>query len=208
MSNGDNTEDGPNDSPSPSTLLAGTWSKGWLSGVQHCPSPNFGARPSAVAIDLVVLHSISLPPGEFGNGCIAQLFCNELDWDAHPYFQTIRGLEVSSHFVIDRTGHVTQFVSCDDRAWHAGRSYYRERDNCNDDSIGIELEGLEGGKFTDAQYNALPVLLTKLLQAYPVRYVAGHEHIAPGRKADPGPGFDWGRFQFSMGNVALNYPNS
>ncbi|MBT0570999.1 1,6-anhydro-N-acetylmuramyl-L-alanine amidase AmpD [Curvibacter sp. CHRR-16] len=183
------------------------WQRGWLQGVEHRPSPNFGPRPAHASIDLVVLHSISLPPGEFGNGCIAQLFCNQLDWDAHPYFQSIRGLEVSSHFVIDRHGHIIQFVSCDDRAWHAGRSHYRGRDNCNDDSIGIELEGLEGDTFTDAQYTSLCALMQQLQQAYALAYVAGHEHVAPGRKADPGPGFDWKRFRSSMGNSLLNYPN-
>ncbi len=119
------------------------------------------------------------------------LFTNQLDWDAHPYFGQIRGLEVSSHFYIRRDGSLWQFVSCDDRAWHAGRSAYRGRANCNDDSIGIELEGLEGECFEAAQYDSLARLCKTLATQYPLAHIAGHEHIAPGRKQDPGPGFDW-----------------
>jgi len=167
------------------------WNGGWYREAQHCASPNFGPRPPGVDIDLVVLHSISLPPGEFGGREVQQLFTNQLDWDAHPYFQQIRGLQVSAHFYIQRNGTLWQFVSCDDRAWHAGQSRHRDRDNCNDFSIGIELEGLEGDPFEPAQYTALLKLLPALALNYPVRYVAGHEHIAPGRKADPGAGFDW-----------------
>lgn len=155
------------------------------------PSPNFGPRPAQAHIDLLVLHSISLPPGEYGGDHIERLFTNSLDWDAHPYFQGIRGLEVSAHFVIDRRGQITQYVSANDRAWHAGRSCWRGRDNCNDDAIGIELEGLEGDTFEPAQYTALAALCQALAAAYPICHVAGHEHIAPGRKQDPGPGFDW-----------------
>lgn len=171
------------------------WQQGWLSGVRHMPSPNFGPRPPHACIDLLVLHSISLPPGEYGGGHIERLFTNTLDWDAHPYFQDIRGLEVSAHFVIDRSGQITQFVSADNRAWHAGRSCWRGRDNCNDDSVGIELEGLEGDTFEPAQYTALAGLCQALAAAYPIRHVAGHEHIAPQRKQDPGPGFDWARLR-------------
>ena len=167
------------------------WQDGWLSGVRHLPSPNFGPRPAGASIDLLVVHSISLPPGVYGGPEIAQLFTNTLDWDAHLYFQQIRGLEVSSHFVIRRDGSVCQFVSADDRAWHAGRSHWRGRDNCNDDSIGIELEGLEDTPFEPAQYAALVRLGQALVQHYPIRWVAGHQHIAPGRKADPGSAFDW-----------------
>lgn len=172
-----------------------TWQHGWLQGVQHLPSPNFGPRPAQAQIDLLVVHSISLPPGQFGTGCVQQLFTNQLDWDAHPYFQGIRGLEVSSHFFIERTGQIWQFVSADARAWHAGTSSWRGRSNCNDDSIGIELEGLEGLTFEDAQYTALQQLCEAIARHYPVRHIAGHEHIAPGRKQDPGPGFDWPRLQ-------------
>lgn len=167
------------------------WQQGWLNTARLLPSPNFGPRPDGALIDLVVVHSISLPPGEYGTGAVQQLFTNRLDWDAHPYYQGIRGLEVSSHFFITRAGEVWQFVSCDDRAWHAGVSQWRGRERCNDDSIGIELEGLEGLQFDAPQYAALAELCRAIGRRYPVRYIAGHEHIAPGRKQDPGPGFDW-----------------
>ena len=166
---------------------------GWLDEALACPSPNFGPRPEGAVIDLAVIHSISLPPGVYGGDAIERLFTNRLDWDEHPYFQQIRGMAVSSHFLIRRDGQLIQFVSCDERAWHAGRSAWRGRENCNDYSIGIELEGLEGERFEDAQYDALAVLLPRLAQRYPLQGVAGHEHIAPGRKIDPGPGFDWHR---------------
>ena len=142
-------------------------------------------------MSLVVLHSISLPPGEYGGDAIERLFTNRLDWDAHPYFQQIRGLQVSAHFVVRRDGELLQFVACDQRAWHAGASCWRGRDNCNDWSVGIELEGLEGEPFEAAQYDALVPLLQALKQQYPIAAVAGHEHVAPGRKFDPGAGFDW-----------------
>ena len=161
-------------------------------------SPNFNQRPANARIDLVVIHSISLPPGEFGNGNVQRLFTNQLDWDAHPYFQSVRGLEVSAHFFISRTGALWQFVSCEDRAWHAGQSAYRGKNQCNDDSIGIELEGLEGSIFEAPQYETLASLCAAILQAYPVAHIAGHEHIAPGRKLDPGPGFDWLLLQDSL----------
>lgn len=182
------------------------WDNGWWKPAQHCPSPNFGARPQQAQIDLIVLHSISLPPGEFNNGQVQALFTNQLDWDAHPYFQSIRGLEVSAHFFIERTGKIWQFVSCDDRAWHAGASSYRGKTNCNDDSIGIELEGLEGNLFEPAQYLALQKLCPALLNKYPIAHIAGHEHIAPGRKADPGAGFDWPLLQQSLGLNNTYFP--
>ena len=185
------------------------WQRGWLTRARHLPSPNFGPRPSLAKIRLVVLHSISLPPGEFGNGCIEQLFTNRLDWDAHPYFQSIRGAQVSSHFVIARTGNITQFVSVSDRAWHAGQSSWRHTSDCNDFSIGIELEGLEGGVFEQAQYRALTQLSLDLLGSFPeIEGFAGHEHIAPGRKKDPGAGFEWDHFQNSLGASAqaLHWP--
>ena len=138
-----------------------------------------------------MIHSISLPPGEYGRGNVQRLFTNQLEWDAHPYFQSIRGMQVSSHFFISRTGELWQFVSCDARAWHAGQSSYRGRSNCNDDSIGIELEGLEGNSFEAEQYESLQSLCAALMTQYPVEHIAGHEHIAPGRKHDPGSGFDW-----------------
>ena len=167
------------------------WEQGWCSLAQRGHSPNFGPRPPQACIDLLVVHSISLPPGEYGGPQIEQLFANTLDFDAHPYFQKIRGLQVSAHFMVRRTGEILQFVSCDDRAWHAGQSCWRGRSQCNDDSIGIELEGLEGTPFAPAQYAALAQLARAIAAHYPIAHVAGHEHIAPGRKQDPGPCFDW-----------------
>ncbi len=162
-------------------------------------SPNHGPRPPRTAITLLVIHSISLPPGQYGGPEVAQLFTNTLDWDAHPYFQTIRGAEVSAHFFIRRTGQVVQFVDCDRRAWHAGKSTWQGRDNCNDYSIGIELEGLEGHTFEPEQYTALATLCQQLKAQYPIEHVVGHEHVAPGRKQDPGAGFDWMLLQKELG---------
>jgi AmpD protein len=142
---------------------------------------------------LALVHSISLPPGEYGGDAIERLFTNRLDWDEHPYYREIRGVEVSAHFLIRRSGELLQFVSCDDRAWHAGASEWRGRSGCNDFSIGIELEGLEGSAFESDQYAALEKLLRAIAARYPIDAVAGHEHVAPGRKRDPGPGFDWDR---------------
>lgn len=184
----------------------GEWDGGWLRRAHCLPSPNHGARPPNTCIDLVVVHSISLPPGEYGGDAVQQLFTNRLDWDAHPYFQQIRGLQVSSHFYIRRNGELWQFVSVDDRAWHAGHSHYRGRGNCNDDSIGIELEGLEGDTFEPAQYDTLTGLCRALLGRYPIAHLAGHEHVAPGRKHDPGPGFDWRRFQHMLGLSDWYFP--
>lgn len=172
---------------------------GLIAWARQCASPNFGARPADTAIDLIVIHSISLPPGVFGGDEIEQLFTNRLDWDADPYFQQIRGAEVSAHFLIRRDGSVVQFVSMNDRAWHAGASCWQGRSNCNDHSVGIELEGLEGGLFEDAQYDSLSRLCAEIAGRYPITWVAGHEHIAPGRKRDPGPGFDWQRLQQTLG---------
>ena len=187
----------------PITLLeaapaAALWRDGWYRCARHLPSPNFGPRPEQAPIDLVVVHSISLPPGDYGNNQVQRLFTNQLDWDAHPYFQSIRGLQVSSHFFISRSGDLWQFVSCDARAWHAGQSSYRGRSNCNDDSIGIELEGLEGRHFKTVQYETLSAVSSALMAQYPIAHIAGHEHIAPGRKEDPGPGFDWLQLKRSM----------
>jgi N-acetyl-anhydromuramoyl-L-alanine amidase len=176
-----------------------TWTQGWWAYARHRPSPNAGPRPAAAVVDLVVLHSISLPPGVYGGDAIGRLFTNQLDWTAHPYFEQIRGLLVSAHFVIDRRGRITQFVSCDQRAWHAGTSHWQGRDNCNDFSIGIELEGLEGDTFEPAQYRSLTHLLRSLRRQHGVRAVVGHEHVAPGRKADPGPGFEWGYLRQCLG---------
>jgi N-acetyl-anhydromuramoyl-L-alanine amidase len=174
------------------------WHDGWYGFARRLASPNFGPRPAGAQVDLIVVHSISLPPGEYGGEQVQQLFTNTLDWNAHPYFKAMQGLTVSSHFYIRRGGELWQFVSCDDRAWHAGVSQYRGRADCNDDSIGIELEGLEGGAFEPAQYEALAALCAAIGARYPVQHVAGHEHIAPGRKRDPGAGFDWQRLQQSL----------
>jgi AmpD protein len=175
------------------------WHQGWYRPATRLDSPNFGPRPRQVQVDLIVLHSISLPPGQYGGTEVHQLFTNQLDWQGHPYFQSIRDATVSSHFFIQRSGAVWQFVSCDDRAWHAGVSSYRGRPNCNDDSVGIELEGLEGGQFEPAQYDVLSHLCASIMQHYPIAHIAGHEHIAPGRKYDPGAGFDWAKFQRKIG---------
>lgn len=186
-----------------STDPAELWQAGWYAPAQRLDSPNFGPRPQGACIDLLVVHSISLPPGQYGGTEVAALFTNQLDWDAHPYFSQIRGLQVSAHFFIRRDGALVQFVSADDRAWHAGQSAYRGRSQCNDDSVGIELEGLEGDVFEDAQYVQLARLCQALKSRYPIAHVAGHEHIAAGRKQDPGPGFDWARLQ-----QALTWPHS
>ena len=185
--------------PAPDDAL---WRGGWYRFARRLDSPNLGPRPPGVQGELLVLHSISLPPGQYGGDEVQALFTNRLDWNAHPYFKTIEGLQVSAHFYVRRGGELWQFVSCDDRAWHAGASHWRGRDNCNDFSVGIELEGIEGGPFEPAQYEAVASLCAALAQRYPVQQVVGHEHVAPGRKQDPGPGFDcqqlarnvgWGR---------------
>ena len=184
------------------------WRNGWYRCARALASPNFGTRPTGALIDLVVIHSISLPPGEYGGHNIQRLFTNQLDWDAHAYFQSIRGMQVSSHFFISRRGELWQFVSCDDRAWHAGTSSYRGRGNCNDDSIGVELEGLEGSNFEVAQYETLNTLCAALMAQYPVAFIAGHEHIAPGRKQDPGQGFDWQQLRRSLALKATFLPDA
>lgn len=182
------------------------WALGWYAGARHCASPNFGARPAGAVLDLVLLHSISLPPGVYTGDAVERLFTNTLDWDAHPYFQTLRGLEVSAHFLIRRDGALWQFVSCEDRAWHAGASSFQRRDNCNDFSIGVELEGLEGDTFEPAQYDGLRTLLCALSEQYPLRHLAGHSDVAPGRKIDPGPGFEWHRLSDVASQLNLELP--
>lgn len=172
---------------------------GWYRAARRCPSPNFNARPTAEPPSLIVIHNISLPPGEFGSGDIPALFCNTLDCDRHPFYQAeLRGLEVSAHFLIERSGALTQFVSCDDRAWHAGRSMFAARANCNDFSIGIELEGTDVLPYEPHQYHALADLIRVLREAYPGLgggALVGHSDIARGRKTDPGPAFDWARLR-------------
>ena len=183
------------------------WRGGWYQFAARRDSPNFGPRPVDVRPDLIVLHCISLPPGCFGGDEVERLFANALDWNLHPYFKSIEGLQVSSHFYIRRQGELLQFVSAEDRAWHAGVSSYRGRSNCNDDSIGIELEGVEGGLFEDSQYESLVGLCAALSQRYAITDIAGHEHIAPGRKTDPGAGFDWLRLQQALGLPSQFFPS-
>ena len=192
--------------PAPPEARDALWDDGWYRFAHRVDSPNFGPRPEGAQIDLIVVHSISLPPGVYGGDEVRQLFTNTLDWDAHPYFQQIRGAQVSAHFFIRRDGALLQFVSCDARAWHAGKSCWRGRENCNDDSVGIELEGLEGGTFEPAQYEALAAVCAAIGQHYPVRHVAGHEHIAPGRKMDPGENFDWALLRRELGWAAEMFP--
>jgi N-acetyl-anhydromuramoyl-L-alanine amidase len=182
------------------------WEGGWLRSALRIESPNFGPRPDGSCIDLIVLHSISLPPGRYGGPEVEQFFTNRLDVSAHPYFERLHGVEVSTHFFVRRDGAVVQFVDADARAWHAGASCWRGRSNCNDDSVGIELEGLEGETFEPAQYRALALLCEQLRQRYPIEHIAGHEHIAPGRKLDPGPGFDWTGFQTALGWDTRYFP--
>ena len=192
--------------PTPPEAADALWRGGWYRFAHRVESPNFGPRPPGAQVDLVVVHSISLPPGVYGGDEVRQLFTNTLDWDAHPYFQQIRGAQVSAHFFVRRDGALLQFVSCDERAWHAGQSCWRGRENCNDDSIGIELEGLEGGTFEPPQYEALAAVCAALAQRYPIRHVAGHEHIAPGRKKDPGANFDWALLRRELGWGAEMFP--
>ena len=176
---------------------------GLLSPARLCLSPNRDERPTGKPIDLLILHGISLPPGQFGGDEIEALFLNRLDWDAHPYFGEIRGLEVSAHLLIRRDGEIVQFVPFTERAWHAGESNFRGRSRCNDFSIGIELEGEDETPYDDEQYRVLPIVLQALLQAYPnisPREIAGHCDVAPGRKVDPGPAFDWLRLYDALGD--------
>jgi N-acetyl-anhydromuramoyl-L-alanine amidase len=187
-----------NHAAAPEPALGG-WDGGWWRAARRVESPHHGPRPEGTDISLALIHSISLPPGEYGGDAVERLFTNRLDWDAHPYYQGIRGMQVSSHFFVRRDGELMQFVSCDERAWHAGASSWQGRENCNDYSIGIELEGLEGETFEPAQYAALASLLRAIAARYPIAQVVGHEHVAPGRKIDPGPGFDWPGLRVALG---------
>ena len=180
------------------TTTADQWkiTEGWLAAARRGPAPNCNSRPEGAVTELVVIHGISLPPRCYGGPEIEALFTNTLDPDAHPYFADISGLEVSAHFLVRRTGEVLQFVSTDVRAWHAGASCWQGREQCNDFSIGIELEGCDDEAYTDAQYDTLNQLLAVLTKQYPhIRHdaIVGHSDIAPGRKTDPGPAFDWSR---------------
>lgn len=167
---------------------------GWLSGVRRVASPNHDARPPETPIELLVIHSISLPPNEYGGDAIERFFTNALDHSQHPYFEQLKGVRVSSHFLVRRNGQVIQFVACNKRAWHAGASTWSGRTRCNDFSIGIELEGSDFEPFTERQYAALARLTRRLKRAYPIRDITGHSDIAPERKTDPGPFFDWDKF--------------
>lgn len=167
---------------------------GWLSGVARVPSPNHDARPASTPITLLVIHNISLPPDEFGGPAICEFFTNTLDCTTHPYYERLKGVEVSSHFLVRRDGRIIQFVPCHRRAWHAGMSEWQGRTRCNDFSIGIELEGSDFVPFESPQYSALAKLTRLLKRNYPIRDIAGHSDIAPARKTDPGPFFEWDRY--------------
>jgi AmpD protein len=168
---------------------------GLIPRFRQVASPNCDARPAGVAIELIVIHSISLPPGEFGGDAVERLFTNTLDCDSHPYYAGLRGVRVSAHFLLRRNGSPVQFVACGRRAWHAGESSWRGRTACNDFSIGVELEGSDELPFTEAQYVALELLLNAIKARYPIAGIAGHSDIAPSRKTDPGPHFDWPRIR-------------
>jgi AmpD protein len=173
-------------------------SDGRVDAARYLASANCDERPPGEAVTLLVIHNISLPPGEFGGDAIERLFTNALDCGAHPYFRTLAGVRVSAHFLIRRDGELLQFVPCTLRAWHAGVSAWRGRSRCNDFSIGVELEGADDVPYTEAQYRVLAELAHALQLAYPIADVAGHCDIAPGRKTDPGPSFDWPRFHNSI----------
>ncbi len=167
---------------------------GVVEGARFLPSPNCDDRPAGAAVELLVIHGISLPPGVFGGDAVVDLFLNRLDPRAHPYFESIADLRVSAHFFIRRDGGLLQFVPCAKRAWHAGQSSWCGRERCNDYSIGIELEGTDDTDFADAQYECLGVLARALYARFPIKASVGHSDIAPGRKTDPGPRFSWGRY--------------
>lgn len=178
---------------------------GWCRNARRAECSNFDARPEGAQISLLVVHNISLPPGEFGGRYIEDLFANQLDCDAHPYFAQLSGLRVSAHFLIRRDGELLQFVSTHDRAWHAGASNFNGRERCNDFSIGIEMEGTDSDNYCDAQYATLALVTAALLEAHPITNVCGHQHISPDRKTDPGPSFDWMHFRGAL--AALQNPD-
>jgi AmpD protein len=185
--------------------------QGLVESARHSVSPNQDARPEGVEVDLIVLHGISLPPGEFAGPEIEQLFTNTLDWDSHAYFDEIRDVQVSAHLLVRRDGELVQFVPFSARAWHAGESCFQGRTRCNDHSIGIELEGEDDLAYDDRQYNTLIPLLASMLRAYPglsARRIAAHSDIAPGRKTDPGPAFDWLRLYDGLSReISLEEPD-
>ncbi|MBU2707290.1 1,6-anhydro-N-acetylmuramyl-L-alanine amidase AmpD [Zooshikella marina] len=175
-----------------------TIENGLIEGATFCPSPNCNSRPASVTIDLLVIHNISLPPGQYCNGFIRQFFTNQLNPNDHPYFLEISNLKVSAHLLIGRKGDVVQFVRFDQRAWHAGESAFLEQQNCNDFSIGIELEGTDHQPYESVQYQRLAKITQTLIKYYPgitMERIVGHSDIAPARKTDPGPAFDWKYFK-------------
>lgn len=176
---------------------------GWLEGVDWRPSPNYGDRPVGMPVSLVVIHNISLPPDEFAGDWVEDFFLNRLDPTVNPYFGSISQMQVSAHFYVRRDGRIIQFVGCDRRAWHAGQSSWDDRDNCNDFSVGIELEGSDFQPFSEAQYAALWRVFGALRDRYPIDAVAGHCHVAPGRKSDPGPYFDWAALRANCAGLTL-----
>lgn len=180
--------------------------RAWIEGVRRVVSPNFDQRPTPGDISLLIVHGISLPPGCFGDGQIDQLFCNQLDPAQHPYFAEICELRVSSHLLIDRQGVMTQYVPFTERAWHAGLSAFQGRERCNDYSIGVELEGTDDTLYSDAQYRQLAAVSRSLMTAWPgitPERIVGHSDVAPGRKTDPGPLFDWSRFRRELRTGAV-----
>ena len=174
----------------------------WLSGARRIPSPNCDSRPPGATVSLLLLHAISLPRGEYGGDAIERLFTNRLDPAAHPSFAALGGLRVSCHFLVRRDGGLHQFVPLEARAWHAGVSRWRGRERCNDFSVGIELEGTDEDVFACAQYACLATLARKLQASLPVREIAGHSDVAPGRKSDPGSRFDWPRFLSALARAS------
>jgi AmpD protein len=188
--------------------VAAIGADGWCEGALRYDSPNFDARPAGMAVELLVIHNISLPAGRFGGPHIADLFTNRVDFAADPSFADLRGLTVSAHFLVRRDGRVLQFVSCNARAWHAGVSSFGGREQCNDFSVGIEMEGSDHVAFSPAQYESLAALTLALAARYPLAAVQGHEHVAPGRKTDPGPFFDWEMFAQSVAAAAEKLPQN
>jgi AmpD protein len=175
--------------------------EGWLQQARKVPSANCSPRPPGCDPELLVIHNISLPPGCYGGDCIERLFTNCLDWDEHPFFEEIRDIEVSAHLLIQRDGQLLQFVNLLQRAWHAGQSCYQGRENCNDFSIGVELEGTDEDPYTDDQYAILAAVTVALVEYFPAMdasRIVGHSDIAPGRKTDPGPAFDWQRYRSEL----------
>lgn len=169
--------------------------EGLITGVKLIVSPNYDARPANRIIDMIVIHNISLPPNQYGGTGIIELFTNKLNPDEHPYYAAIYTAKVSSHFLIRRDGQLIQFVSCLQRAWHAGASKWQDRERCNDFSVGIELEGSDFEAFEETQYKTLNTLLKALKETYPIQHIVGHSEIAPGRKTDPGPYFAWDKIE-------------